>query len=152
MHFPLYFKIGVGNFGAAWPTQCPTDILESSTSLSPPLCHIQNHVLSILILGHMASILSAVLVRWLHSLLERPSETCLPDQSPSVQLRYCLCGRVPRRGMERIGSLMVNYSGRQSPSAEQASPTREGLNKGLQIVKSGKKSMFLGFIQEHSSQ
>lgn len=54
--------------------------------------------------------------------------------------------------MGRIGWLMVNYSGRQSPSAEQAFPTREGLSKGLPVVKSGKKVMFLSFIQEHSRQ
>lgn len=129
MYFPRYFKIGVGNFGAAWLTQHPTDILESSKSASCPLCHIQNYVLGILILGHMASILSAVLVRWLHNLLERLSETYLPDESPSLQLMYCLCGKVLRRGMENRGWLMVSYSGRQSPSAEQASSAREGPNQ-----------------------
>lgn len=120
-------------------------------SPSPPLCHIQNHVLGILIRGHMASILSAVLVRWLHSLLERLLEIYLPDQSPRLQLMYCLCGRVPRRGMERIGWLMVNYSGRQSPSAEQASPTREGLNQGLQIWEWQEKHVSR-LHSEHSSQ
>lgn len=57
-------------------------------SPTPPSCHIQNHGLGILIVGHMASILPAALVRWLPSLLERASETSLPDRSPSSGTAY----------------------------------------------------------------
>lgn len=54
--------------------------------------------------------------------------------------------------MEGIGCLMVNYSGRKSPPAKLASVIREGINKSLHVVKSGKKSTFLGFVREHGSQ
>jgi len=100
----------------------------------------------------MASTLSAVLVRQLHGLLEGLSECDLPDQSPSPCSLSVAYVAGAQESKERIGWLIVNCSGRQRLSAEKASPTREGLNTGLQIVRSGKKSVFLGFVQEYSHQ
>lgn len=91
---------------------------------SPSLCHIQNHVLGILVLGYMASILSAVLVDRVQGPSGKAIKELISRQitQPAVHVLFPWQGAQERVGEDRL----VDGSVRQSPSAEQSFSVREG--------------------------
>lgn len=74
-------------------------------------------------------LLSAVLVRWLHRLLERLSRDLPSGSITQPAARILLMWRDAQEEDEIVGWFMFNYSGRQSPSAKSASAAREGLSE-----------------------